>query len=58
MQIFNGIANSGITGAQIKDIHWTKVRVIASLLTKDNVSNWIEKASTHKRDDLAKLVKG
>ena len=58
IQIYDAIANSGITGAQVKHIGWTKLRVIARLLTKDNVLEWVEKASSHTRTELEKLVKG
>lgn len=58
IQNYDAVVNSGITGAQVKGISWTKLRVIARILTKDNVLDWVEKASLHTRKELKELVKG
>lgn len=57
IQIYDAIANSGVTWEQVKHIRWTKPRAIARVLTKENASHWIELASNHLRMELKALVK-
>ena len=59
IQIYKAITNSGITGAEVLHIGWTKLRVIAPILTTDNVLEWLERAENQNntREELEKLVK-
>jgi hypothetical protein len=42
--------------ARLLHLGWTKLRTICPVVTPDNVDEWIERAETHTRGDLEKLV--
>jgi hypothetical protein len=56
IQIYNAVAHSGITWAQVKHIEWTKLRAIAGVLNKENAVHWIGIASKHSKRELNELV--
>lgn len=39
--IYNGLVESGIKWEQVKHLGWTKLKELATLLTPDNVSEWV-----------------
>ena len=41
IQIYNAIADSGTTWAEIKHVGWTKLRAVARVLNKENAVYWI-----------------
>ncbi len=57
IQIYDAIANSGVLWEQVKHIGWTKLRAIASVLTPESASQWIELASKRTKMELKELVK-
>jgi hypothetical protein len=56
IQIYNAVAHSGITWAQVKHIEWTKLRAIAGVLNEENADHWIGIASKHSKRELNALV--
>lgn len=46
MQAYENLVNSGVEWAQVKALGWSKLRVVSSVLTKDNVAEWVEKAAS------------
>ncbi len=56
-QIYDAIANSGVTWAMVKHLGWTKLRAIARVLTKDNADHWIGIASKNSKIGIRGLVK-
>jgi hypothetical protein len=45
IQIYNAIADSGTTWAEIKHVGWTKLRAVARVLNKEKAVYWIAVAS-------------
>ena len=57
IQIYGAIVAAGVPWAKIKDVGWTKLRVIARVLKKENADHWIGEASGRGKLDLIALVK-
>ncbi len=57
VQIYEGLAGSGLPWSKVSHLGWTKLRRIAGVLTQDNADHWIEVASKHSRSELIELVK-
>ena len=57
VQIYDGIANSDLKWKDVEGIGWTKLREIASVLTKENAQDWVKLAAENSKADLIKLVK-
>ena len=55
--IYNDLVELGIPWDEIGHIGWTKLKEIASILTLDNVEDWLEKASTMTALQLNDAVK-
>jgi len=45
--IYNSLVESKVPWDKVKGIGWTKLRVIAPILTLSNVDTWVEFANTH-----------
>lgn len=56
ISIYNDIIASGIPYEKVKDIGWTKLKEIASVLTTDTVDKWVELAKNNTALQLADLV--
>ncbi len=54
---YDVIAKAGLSAAQFERIGWTKIRVLAPVLRRDNAACWSERAATHSRAQLKRLVK-
>ena len=57
IQIYDKIADCGVTWAQIKHIRWTKLRAIARVLNKENADEWIGVASKQSKAEIIKTAK-
>jgi hypothetical protein len=57
IQTYDAVVESGVTSDQVKHIGWTKLRVIARVLTKENVDPWIKLASKQSRAEIIEAVK-
>lgn len=42
--IYNGLVESGVLWDQVKHLGWTKLKELASILTTDNVEDWVTMA--------------
>lgn len=42
--IYNGLVESGVKWEQVKHLGWTKLKELASILTTENVADWVAKA--------------
>jgi hypothetical protein len=54
---YDVVAKAGLSAAQFERIGWTKIRVLAPVLRRDNAEYWSERAATHSRAQLKRLVK-
>ena len=45
IEIYESLAESGVPWEKVKDLGWTKVKELASILTLENVDQWVETAS-------------
>jgi hypothetical protein len=57
IQIYEAAADCDIAWAKVKDIGWTKMCRIASVLNKENADYWIGKASTLSKGELVKFLR-
>jgi hypothetical protein len=44
ISIYTNLVNSGVEWDSVKDVGWTKLKEIASLLTPENVEEWVQRA--------------
>ncbi len=44
MQIYDKLIESSVPWAKVKDVGWTKLRELASILTLENADDWVERA--------------
>jgi hypothetical protein len=44
IQTYENLIQSGVAWADVKDLGWSKLRVVSSVLTKENVEEWVAKA--------------
>lgn len=44
ISIYNGLVESGVKWEQVKHLGWTKLKELASILTSENVLEWVAKA--------------
>ncbi len=56
IHIYDAIAKSAVTGAQVEQIGWTKLRAIAPVLNKENANQWVDVASNLDLKETFKLV--
>ena len=52
----DAIVKSGVKLDKVKQIGWTKLRVIAGVLDAGNADHWIEVASNHTKAEIIRLV--
>lgn len=45
ISIYNGLVESGVEWADVKDIGWSKLKELAHILTKKNVKGWVKRAT-------------
>lgn len=57
IEIYEKLVEAGIPWEKVKDLGWTKLKDIARFLTKDNVDEWVEKASKLTVIELQKMLK-
>jgi hypothetical protein len=57
IEIYNKLANSGIPWEKFKDLGWTKIQVIARIVNKDNVDQWVAIATEQNLMTLLETVK-
>jgi len=57
IEIYNRLSNSGIPWAKVKDVGWTKLQIIASVLTTENVDEWVTVAGAQNTLTLTETVK-
>lgn len=55
--IYHAIVTCGATGDEVKEIGWSKLRLIATLLTPDNYKVWFEKVADVNHATVRELVK-
>lgn len=41
IEIYNGLVESGVAWDQVKHLGWTKLKELASILSTDNVADWV-----------------
>lgn len=44
ISIYNGLVESGVKWEQVKHLGWTKLKELSSILTSENVLDWVAKA--------------
>lgn len=44
ISIYNGLVESGVKWEQVKHLGWTKLKELSSILTSENVADWVAKA--------------
>ena len=54
--IYNHLADSKVPWEKVKDLGWTKLKEIASILTPENVDEWVKIASDNKTLQLMEIV--
>lgn len=57
IQIYDALVESGVSWDQVKHLGWTKLQVIARVLTKDNVDQWVAIAAEQNVLTLVGTVK-
>ena len=57
MQCYNALANGGIPYAKVAGLGWTKLALIASMITLDNVDEWVSIAKSQNALTLNDTVK-
>jgi len=57
MNIYSNIVESGVSYDVVSEVGWTKLRLFAHCLTKENCSKWIETASKLNAGELREYVK-
>ena len=57
IEIYNRLSNSGIPWVKVKDVGWTKLQIIASVLTIENVDEWVTVAGAQNTLTLTETVK-
>jgi hypothetical protein len=57
IEIYNRLSNSGIPWVKVKDVGWTKLQIIASVLTLENVDEWVTVAGAQNTLTLTEAVK-
>ena len=57
IEIYNRLSNSGIPWGKVKDVGWTKLQIIASVLTTENVDEWVTVAGAQNTLTLTETVK-
>lgn len=55
--IYNSLVESEVSWDKVKDVGWTKLKELSSVLTKDNADEWIEKALTLTTIQLIDYIK-
>lgn len=62
IQIYGSLVESGVPWDKVKDVGWTKLRDLASILTLDNVDEWVARAmdltTIQLQDAIAKAKAG
>lgn len=56
VNIYKNLVEKQIPWAAVKDIGWSKLAILASILTQKNVAAWAEKAAKHNIEELKELV--
>lgn len=46
IQIYDSLVESGVSWNKVKDVGWTKLKDLASILTVDNVDEWVKRAES------------
>jgi len=44
IQTYENLISSGVAWSKVKELGWSRLRVVSSVLTKENVDEWVEKA--------------
>jgi hypothetical protein len=57
IEIYNRLSNSGIPWEKVKDLGWTKLQIIAVVLTPENVEEWVSVAKSQNTVTLIETVK-
>jgi hypothetical protein len=57
VEIYKKLANSGVPWTKVSKIGWTKLQIIASIITTENVDSWVQIASTQSAIQLTETVK-
>jgi len=57
MAIYTGLVESGVKWEQVQALGWTKLRELVSMLTVDNVDEWVEKAKEMTTLQLIEYIK-
>jgi hypothetical protein len=57
IDIYENLVNSGVQWEQVKDVGWTKLRLIAPLLNQDNVASWVDRAMSMTTIQLEEYIK-
>lgn len=57
VSIYNALVEANIPWSKVKDVGWTKLKEIASIISNENVDNWVAVAGQNNTDTLRDLVK-
>ena len=57
IEIYNRLSNASIPWAKVKDVGWTKLQIIAAVLTQENVDEWVAIAGQQNTVTLVETVK-
>jgi hypothetical protein len=55
--IYHNLIESGVSWEQVRDIGWTKLRIIVAFLTEKNAAKWIEVATAMNAVELREYTK-
>jgi hypothetical protein len=58
IEIYNNLAESGVPWSSVKELGWTKLGVISSVLNPKNVKQWVKLAEKNTTLQLEDIVKG
>jgi hypothetical protein len=57
IQIYDKLIESGVPWSKVKDVGWTKLRGLASILTLENADEWVERALSSTVLQLQEAIK-
>lgn len=55
--IYNGLVASGVPWVKVKDLGWTKLKLLAEIITPENVDQWVATAKSQTVINLMETIK-
>lgn len=57
IDIYRNLVDSGVSWESVKNVGWTKLRVLAPILTQENAAEWVARAETMTTIQLEEYIK-